>query len=156
MGKIEKYVSPKLTDYFIQGVRNCYLLVRHLKFTLVYWLKITLLSFYTPICKTGRIMVYQCLTGRPFHMSCSNLRTPWTIHFKFHRVIGIDCLTVCILFGEIFIFHSRVMWLYSSNCRRYFVCRTVNWEPLRQFTSNFVLLLELIVFTDFSKNVSYV
>jgi hypothetical protein len=31
----------------------------------------------------------------------------------------------------------------------------VNWEPLRQFSSNFVLLLELIVFTDFSKNVSY-
>jgi hypothetical protein len=34
--------------------------------------------------------------------------------------------------------------------RRFFVCRSVNWEPLRQFTSNFVLLLELIVFTDFS------
>jgi hypothetical protein len=57
-----------------------------------------------------------------------------------------------ILFGEILIFHSRVMGLYSSNCRRFFICRTVNWEPLGQFTSNFVLLLELIVFTDFSKN----
>ena len=52
---------------------------------------------------------------------------------------------VCILFGEISIFHSRVMGLYSSNCRRFFVCRTVNWEPLRQFTSNFAQLLELIV-----------
>jgi len=48
------------------------------------------------------------LSVRPFHMSCSN--------FKFHRVIGIDCLTVCILYGEISNFHSRVMGLYSSNC----------------------------------------
>ena len=44
-----------------------------------------------------------------FHMSRSNLRIPWPIHFKFHRVIGIDGLTVCILFGEISIFHSRAM-----------------------------------------------
>ena len=63
---------------------------------------------------------------RPFHMSRSNLRTPWPIHFKFHRVIGIDGLTVCILYGEISNFHSRVMGLYSSNCRRFFVCRAVN------------------------------
>jgi hypothetical protein len=60
-------------------------------------------------------------------------------------VIGIDSLTVCILFGEISIFHSSVMGLYSSNCRRFFVCRAVNWEPLGQFTSNFAQLLELIV-----------
>jgi hypothetical protein len=53
----------------------------------------------------------------------SNLRTPWSIHFKFNRVIGIDGLTVCILYSEISIFHSRVMGLYSSNCRRFFVCR---------------------------------
>jgi hypothetical protein len=32
------------------------------------------------------------LSVLPFHMSCSNLRTPWPIHFKFHRVIGIDGL----------------------------------------------------------------
>jgi hypothetical protein len=70
-------------------------------------------------------------------------------------VIGIDSLTFCILFGEISIFHSRVMGLYSSNCRRFFICRAVNWEPLHQFTSSFVLLLELIVFTDFSKNVVF-
>ena len=58
--------------------------------------------FYMPVFKTGRIMVYQCrLSVRPFHMSCSNLRTPWPIHFKFHTVIGIDGLTVCILYGEI-------------------------------------------------------
>ena len=56
------------------------------------------------------------LSVRPFHMSRSNLRTPWPIHFKFHRVIGIDGLTVCILYGEI----SRVVGLYSSNCRRFF------------------------------------
>jgi hypothetical protein len=133
-------------------------------------------------------MVYQCPTVcpyvRPFHMSRSNLRTPWPIHSKFHRVIGIDGLMVCILygeilrqfficravnweplcqftsnfayllelivlwsilFGEISIFHSRVMGLYSSNCRRFFVCHAVNWEPLGQFTSNFSHLLELIV-----------
>ena len=100
-------------------------------------------------------MVYHCPSVHPFHMSRSNLRTPWPIHFKFHRVIGIDDLTVCILYGEISIFHSRVMGLYSSNCRRFFVCCAVNWEPLRQFTSNCVLLLELIVFTDFSKNVVF-
>ena len=28
------------------------------------------------------------------------LRTPWPIHFKLRIVIGIDNLTVCILFGE--------------------------------------------------------
>jgi hypothetical protein len=37
------------------------------------------------------------------------LRTPWPIHFKLRIVIGIDSLTVCILFVEISIFHSRVM-----------------------------------------------
>jgi hypothetical protein len=73
------------------------------------------------------------------------LRTPWPIHFTFHRVIGIDGLTVCILYGEISNFHSRVMGLCSSNCRRFFVCRAVNSEPLNQFTSNFAQLMELIV-----------
>ena len=34
-----------------------------------------------------------CLSVRSLHMSRSNLRTPWPIHFKFHRVIGIDGLT---------------------------------------------------------------
>jgi hypothetical protein len=43
------------------------------------------------------------------------------------------------------IFHSRAMGLYSSNCRRFFVCRAVYWEPFGQFTSNFAHLLELIV-----------
>jgi hypothetical protein len=52
----------------------------------------------------------------PFHMSHSNLRTPWPIHFKFHRVIGIDGLMVCMLYGEISNFHSRIMGLDSSNC----------------------------------------
>jgi hypothetical protein len=80
-----------------------------------------------------------------FRMSRCKLRTPLPIHFKHHIVIGIDSLMICILFGEISIFHSRVMGLYSSNCRRFFICRTVNWEPLGQFTSNFAQLLELIV-----------
>jgi hypothetical protein len=39
---------------------------------------------------------------------------------------------------------SRVVGLYSSNCRQFFVCRAVNWELLGQFTSNFAQLLELI------------
>jgi hypothetical protein len=78
-------------------------------------------------------------------MLCCKLRTPWLIHFKLRIVTGIDSLTVCIFFDEISIFHSRVMGLYSSNCRRIFVCRAVNWEPLGQFTSNFAQLLELIV-----------
>jgi hypothetical protein len=105
----------------------------------------------------SRVMgLYSSNCRRFFVFRTVNWEPPWPIHFKLRTVIGIDSLTVCILFGEISIFHSRVMGLYSSNCRRFFVCRTVNWEPLRQFTSSFVLLLELIVFTDFSKNVSYV
>jgi hypothetical protein len=72
-----------------------------------------------------------------FRMLCCKLRTPLPIHFKLPIVIGIDSLMVCLLFGEISIFHSRVMGLYSINCRRFFVCRAVNWEPLGQFTSNF-------------------
>jgi hypothetical protein len=78
-------------------------------------------------------------------MSHCKLRTPWPIHFKLRTVVGIDSLTVCILFGKISIFHSRVVGLYSSNCRQFFVCHTVNWEPLGQFTSNCAQLLELIV-----------
>jgi hypothetical protein len=78
-------------------------------------------------------------------MSRCKLRTPWPIHFKLCTVIGIDSLTVCILFGEISFFYSRVMGLYSSNCRWFFVCHVVNWEPHGQFTSNFAQLLELIV-----------
>jgi hypothetical protein len=42
-------------------------------------------------------------------MSRCKLRTHWPIHFKLLIVIGIDSVTVCILFGEIPIFHSRVM-----------------------------------------------
>jgi hypothetical protein len=42
-------------------------------------------------------------------MSRCKLITPWPIHFKLRTVIGIDSLTVCILLGEIQIFHSRVM-----------------------------------------------
>jgi hypothetical protein len=56
-----------------------------------------------------------------FRMSGCKLRTPLPIIFKLRIVIGIDSL-----FGEISIFHSRVMGLYSSNCRRFFVCRAVN------------------------------
>ena len=61
-----------------------------------------------------------------FPMSCCKLRTPLPIHFKLCIIIGIDSLMVCILSNEISIFHSRVMGLYSSNCRRFFVCHAVN------------------------------
>jgi hypothetical protein len=73
-------------------------------------------------------------------------------HTKNHRVIGIDGLTVCILYGEILNFHSRVVGLYSSNCRRFFVCRAVNWEPLGQFTSNFAL--KTIIFEKSVKTIN--
>jgi hypothetical protein len=56
---------------------------------------------------------------RPFHMSRSNLRTPLPIHFKFHRVIGIDGLTVCILYGEIFI---PKLWDFIHQIDVYCVC----------------------------------
>ena len=99
-------------------------------------------------------MVYHCpsvgLSVRPFHMSCPNLRTPWPIHFKFHRVIRIDSLTFCILFGEILIFHSRVMGLYSSNCRRFFLCHAVNGEPFLSFLSPFFLFFSFLFFPSFS------
>jgi hypothetical protein len=95
--------------------------------------------WYTNVRLSVRLSVHLSvrLFVRPFHMSRSNLRTPWPINFKFHRVIGIDVLTVCILYGEISNFHSRVVELYSSNCRWFFVCRAVNCETLGQFTSNF-------------------
>ena len=84
--------------------------------------------WYTNVRLSVRLSVRPsvCLSVHPLHMSRSNLRTPRPIHFKFHRVIGIDCLTVCVLYGEISNFHSRIMGLYSSNCRRFFVCRAVN------------------------------
>jgi hypothetical protein len=127
--------------FFIIGAYLMKVLPEDVMFT-----KFDIYIFIRPVFKTGRILVYHCPFIRPsFHMSRSNLRTPWPIHFKFHRVIEIDSLMVCILFGEISIFHSRVMGLYSSNCRRFFVCRAVNWELLCQFTSNFAQLLELIV-----------
>ena len=57
-------------------------------------------------------MVYQCPTPsvRTFHMLHSNLRTPWPIHFKFHRVIGIDGLTTCIYFMVKFLIFIPELW----------------------------------------------
>ena len=85
-------------------------------------------------------MVYQCPTVRPsvrpFHMSRSNLRTPWPIHFKFHRVIGIDGLTVCILYGEISNFHSRVVGLYYFMVKfRIFIPEL--WDFIHQIVGDF-------------------
>ena len=50
------------------------------------------------------------------------LKTPWSIHFKLRIGIGIVSLMVCILFGEISIFHFRVMGLYSSNSLQAIFC----------------------------------
>jgi hypothetical protein len=66
--------------------------------------------FYTNKMFWTRIMS-DCPSVR--FMSRSNLRTPLPIHFKLRIVIGIDGLTVCILYGEISNFHSRVVGLYS-------------------------------------------
>ena len=85
-----------------------------------------------------------CLSVGPFHMSRSNFRTPWPIHFKFHRVIGIDGLTVCILYVE-FHFFIPELWDFIHQIVGDFSCHAVNWELLGQFTSNFAQLLELIV-----------
>jgi hypothetical protein len=98
-------------------------------------------------CTNGYILMEKVswcnvrLSVRPFHMSRSNLRTPWPIHFKFHRVIGIDGLAVCILYDEISNFHSRVMGLYSSNCRQFSINSNnyakfeVNWPRGFEFTA---------------------
>ena len=140
--KWHKYVNINLLIEYSVGyslIRSCFKV----------WPDINKYWNYIFICPSLRrdVLWYTNvrLSVRPFHMSRSNLKAPWPIHFKFHRVIGIDGLTVCILYGEISNFHSRVMGLYSSNYRRFFVCRTVNWEPPGQFTSNFAQLLELIV-----------
>ena len=49
------------------------------------------------------------IVGDFSYMSRCKLRIPWPIHFKLSTAIGIDSFTVCMLFGEISIFHSRVM-----------------------------------------------
>ena len=98
----------------------------------VHYTTLNMVLFFYPLVLRRDFLWYTTvrpsirLSVRLFHMSRSNLRTPWPIHFKFHREIGIDGLTVCILYGEISNFHSRVMGLYSSNCRRFFVCHAVN------------------------------
>jgi hypothetical protein len=81
--------------------------------------------FYTPVFKMWRIIMSDCPSIRPFHMSRSNLRTTWPIHFKFHRVIGIDGLTVCILYGESF------KIINSNNYAKF----EVNWPRGSQFTA---------------------
>jgi hypothetical protein len=124
-------------------------------FTFIHFLKLVeaLLTMIWNNAKKGTLLhvkyIYISAPDKLITITVQNkrckLRTPWPIHFKLRIVIGIDSLMVCILFGEISIFHSRVMGLYSSNCRRFFVCHAVNWELLGQFTSNFAQLLELIV-----------
>jgi hypothetical protein len=79
------------------------------------------------------------VSAHSFSIYSANIRkTPTIFHFKFHRVIGTDDLTVCLLYSEISNFHSRVMGLYSSkqaiiNClkqtslRSTFVFRIDRW-----------------------------
>jgi hypothetical protein len=143
-GQVEKYVNVEVctslqVHTILRRVKHfIYLLKNFIRFRheaasafLVSFLFLFLLSavsiFIRPSLRRDVLWYTNVrLSIRPFHMSRSNLRTPWPIHFKFHRVIGIDGLTVCILYGEILNFHSRVMGLYSSNCRQLFVCRAVN------------------------------
>ena len=54
------------------------------------------------------------------------IENPLANSLQISQGIGIDSFRVCLLYGEISNFHSRVMGLYSSNCRRFFVCRAVN------------------------------
>ena len=71
------------------------------------------------------IPMSDCLSVGPFHMSRSNFRTPWPIHFKFHRVIGIDGLTVCILYVE-FHFFIPELWDFIHQIVGDFSCHAVN------------------------------
>jgi hypothetical protein len=83
-------------------------------------------------------------------MSHSNLRTPWPIHFIFHRVIGIDGLTICIFYGEISNFHSRVMGLYSSNCRRFLDFLSLHsWMKNLNFTNSCTINMNWNIYTIF-------
>jgi hypothetical protein len=75
---------PCLHEIDIPKCMNVYLIYRTKLGVIGFFVLSFLICFYTPIFKLGRIMVYQCPTVRPFHMSRSNLRTPWPIHFKFH------------------------------------------------------------------------
>ena len=91
-----------------------------------------------------RIMVYQCPSVgpvRPFHMSRSNLRTPWPIHFKFHRVIGIDGPTVCILYGEISIFHMSRCKLRTPSPIHFKLRTVIGIYSLYWFLKKCVVLL---------------
>ena len=81
----------------------------------------------------------------PFHMSRSNLRTPWPIHFKLRIVIGIDSLMVYTFWWNFNFSFQSYGTLFIKLYRRFFVCHSVNWEPLGQFISNFAQLLELTV-----------
>jgi hypothetical protein len=76
-----------------------------------------------------------------FRMSRCKLRTPWPIHFKLHTVIGIDSLTVCILFGEISIFHSKKSTCptQSFSCPKIIIinsCAKSAWYAHRQHSYN--------------------
>jgi hypothetical protein len=78
---------------------------------------------------TDRKTIYGIpLSVCPFHMSHSNLRTPWPIHFKFHRVIGIYGLTVWWNFN--FSFQS---WNFT---KRYTDRKTINSNNYAKFEVN--------------------
>jgi hypothetical protein len=77
----------------------------------------TILIWYDTCILFGEISIFLCQSYGTlfikleaiFRMSRCKLRTLWPIHFKFCTFIGIDSLKVCILCGEISIFHSRVI-----------------------------------------------
>jgi hypothetical protein len=74
-------------------------------------------------CETDRQTDSRTLV---YHRSYSLYTLWWNFEFSFQS------------FGTLFIKLYMIL-------RQFFICRTVNWEPLCQFTSNFAQLLELIV-----------
>ena len=122
---MEDVTAIFISSKYIFYVSVCFFLIIYTSTVYTEYLSVSLHWLWSAICNMCTIPQRKvCIQ---FHM----LRTLWPIHFKFHRVIGIDRLTVCILYGEILIFHSRVMGLYSSNCRRFMSrCKLITPSPI--------------------------
>jgi hypothetical protein len=131
--------EPWKDIYFFSGLIHTHMTQVH-----VGWVKENCYqNIYNNWClyKCWIVKVYRCFGG--IHINC----------YEYENIV--DRLPSS---GK----HHRRRWMLNKNC--HFItsshnftagetCRAVNWEPLGQFTSSFVLLLELIVFTDFSKAV---
>ena len=90
--------------------------------------------------------------GEVFSMSYRNLKTTEPNLFKLYTVFKCVVLKVCIGFGEIPIF--RFFFLKCQKIEKrgdFFICRTVTWKWLYQFSSNLigcVVLKVCIVFGE--------